>query len=173
MRKAHLVGILLSAALAISWSLVRAQSGKTISGIVKDESGRPLPSVSVVVKKTNAATATDDNGKFTIPVAGENDILMFSSVGFQNFELRANQIGTSVTLHKSNSDLSEVVVTALGIKRESRSLGYSAQKVTGSTITQASPPDLAQGLIGKSAGLTVTSPNGIQGNSSAYCDQGK
>lgn len=116
MRKARLVGILLSAALAISWSLVRAQSGKTISGIVKDESGRPLSSVSVVVKKTNAATITDDNGKFTIPVAGANEILTFSSVGFQNFELRANEIGTSVTLHKSNSDLNEVVVTALGIK---------------------------------------------------------
>ncbi|HEY4967003.1 MAG TPA: SusC/RagA family TonB-linked outer membrane protein [Puia sp.] len=172
MRKTRLVGIFLSAALAISWSLVQAQSGKTITGIVKDESGRPLSSVSVVVKKTNAATATDDNGKFTIPNVGANDILMFSSVGFQSFELRANEIGSAVTLHKSNSDLSEVVVTALGIKRESRSLGYSAQKVTGSNITQAQPPDLAQGLIGKSAGLTVTSPNGIQGNSSRIVIRG-
>ena len=70
MRKTRLVGILLSAALAISWSLVHAQSGNTITGIVKDESGRPLPSVSVIVKKTNAATTTDDNGKFTLPNVG-------------------------------------------------------------------------------------------------------
>lgn len=172
MKRKRLTGILLSAILAISWSLVHAQSGNSVTGIVKDESGKPLPSVSVTVKKTNAATTTDDNGKFTLQNVAATDTLMFSSVGFQHFELRANEIGTAVTLHKSNSDLNEVVVTALGIKREARSLGYSAQKLTGNSITKASPPDLAQGLIGKSAGLNVTVPNGIQGNSSRIVIRG-
>ena len=132
MRKTRVAGILLSVVLAISWSLVQAQSGNTVTGIVKDESGRPLSSVSVIVKKTNAATMTDDNGKFTLPNVGGNDILMFSSVGFQHFELRANEIGTAVTLHKSNSDLNEVVVTALGIKKRSQITGLLGSKSNGS-----------------------------------------
>ena len=114
---------------------------------------------------------TTENSRFRM--SAQNDILTFSSIGFQTFDLRANEIGTAVTLHKSNSDLNEVVVTALGIKRESRSLGYSAQKVTGSTITQASPPDLAQGLIGKSAGLECNESEWDTGKFFPYRDTWK
>jgi len=138
---------------------------KPITGTVLAADGSPLPGVSVQVAGSSKGTVTDEKGNFQVQ-ASEGDVLVFSFIGFQTARVKVGAASTvSVTLVKNENALSDVVVTALGIKREARSIGYSAQKVSGSDIVQASPPDLATGLMGKSAGLNITTSNGVQGNS--------
>jgi len=138
---------------------------KSITGTVVSVDGAALPGVSVTVSGTSKGTVTDEKGRFQIQ-ANEEDVLVFSFIGFQTVRMTVGtRTSINITLVKSESALSDVVVTALGIKREARSIGYSAQKVTGADITQANPPDLASGLMGKSAGLNITTSNGVQGNS--------
>jgi iron complex outermembrane receptor protein len=144
---------------------MHAELFKPIIGSVVGIDGAPLSGVSVQVAGSSRGTVTDEKGHFHLE-ANNGDVLVFSFVGFQTTRLTISSSSEfSVTLLKSENSLNDVVITALGIKRESRSIGYSAQKITGSDITQASPPDLASGLMGKSAGLNITASNGVQGNS--------
>lgn len=138
---------------------------KLISGTVLSGDNAPLPGVSVTVAGSSRGTVTDEKGHFQVQ-ANDGEVLVFSFIGFQTVRVTvgANPV-INVTMVKSDNSLNDVVVTALGIKREARSIGYSAQKVTGSDIVQANPPDLASGLMGKSAGLNITTSNGVQGNS--------
>lgn len=138
---------------------------KLISGTVLSGDNSPLSGVSVIVAGSSRGTTTDEKGHFQIQ-ANEGEVLVFSSIGFQTVRITVGAAATvNITLVKSDNSLNDVVVTALGIKREARSIGYSAQKVSGSEIVQANPPDLASGLMGKSAGLNITTSNGVQGNS--------
>jgi len=138
---------------------------KPVSGSVLSVEGSPLSGVSVTVAGSSKGTVTDEKGNFHLE-ANEGDVLVFSFVGFQTVRMTVSfSSPIKVTLLKSENSLNDVVVTALGIKREARSIGYSAQKVNGSDIVQASPPDLATGLMGKSAGLNITASNGVQGSS--------
>jgi len=144
---------------------VTGEMFKLISGTVLSGDNNPLSGVSVTVAGTSRGTVTDEKGHFQVQ-ANEGETLVFSSIGFQTVRIT---VGTNavvnITLIKSDNSLNDVVVTALGIKREARSIGYSAQRVSGSDIVQANPPDLASGLMGKSAGLNITTSNGVQGNS--------
>jgi len=142
-----------------------AELFRPITGAVLAIDGTALTGVSVTVAGSSRGTVTDEKGHFHIE-ANDGDILVFSFVGFQTTRLTVGSSSAmNVTLLKSENALNDVVITALGIKRESRSIGYSAQKITGSDIVQASPPDLASGLMGKSAGLNITASNGVQGSS--------
>lgn len=137
---------------------------QSVTGIVSDASGS-LSGVSVSVKGTSKATQTGATGAYTIQVE-KGQILRFSMLGYLQQEILVSGSNTiNVKLVADEKALGEVVVTALGIKREKRALGYSAQKVDGNEITKAAAPDLTSGLMGKAAGLNITSSNGIQGNS--------
>ena len=139
---------------------------QTITGKVTTASdGQPLPGVSVLVKGTSAGTTTDAGGQFSISAAS-GSTLIASFIGFQAKEVVVgNQTVIEIALVEDATQLGEVVVTALGIKRESKSIGYSAQKIEAREFTKASPPDLASGLMGKSAGLNISATNGVQGGS--------
>jgi iron complex outermembrane receptor protein len=139
---------------------------QTITGKVTTASdGQPLPGVSVLVKGTSAGTTTDAGGQFSISAAS-GSTLIASFIGFQAKEVViGNQTVIEIALVEDATQLGEVVVTALGIKRESKSIGYSAQKIEAREFTKASPPDLASGLMGKSAGLNISATNGVQGGS--------
>ncbi len=141
-------------------------AAKPISGTVTGiDGGTPLPGVSVTIAGSGHGTTTDEKGHFQLQ-ANEGEVLVFSSIGYQTVRVVIGASSTvNVTLLKGENALNDVVVTALGIKREARSIGYSAQKVSGNDIVQASPPDLATGLMGKSAGLNISTSNGVQGNS--------
>lgn len=143
-----------------------------ISGTVLSSDGAPMQGVSVTVAGTPRGTSTDDKGHFQIE-ANKGEDLVFSSVGYTIAKVTVGaSTDINITLQKSTSSMSEVVVTALGIKREARSLGYSNQRVTGADVVKADPPNISNGLIGKAAGLNVTIPNGVEGGSSRIVIRG-
>ena len=154
--------------LLLSNTLLFAQGRRTITGVVSDNNGSPVPAATVTVEGTTTSAITDDAGRFSIVVEKANAVLVFSSV---SFETKSVPLGTSntlnVTLDQSSTDLGEVVVTtALGIKRQAKSLGYAVQEVKGSTLADAKETNLANALSGKVAGLQVArSSNGAGGSS--------
>ncbi|CAL2086647.1 SusC/RagA family TonB-dependent receptor precursor [Tenacibaculum sp. 190524A02b] len=126
---------------------------KTISGTVSDESG-PLPGVTVLKKGTSQGTETDFDGKYSIK-AKTGDVLVFSFVGMKTTERNVGTSNTiSVTMEGDNV-LDEVVVTALGIKREAKSLGFAQQQVKGEQLAQTREVDVNNSIAGKVAGVQL------------------
>ncbi|WP_324670546.1 SusC/RagA family TonB-linked outer membrane protein [Hymenobacter sp. GOD-10R] len=133
--------------------LLLAQS--TISGIVSDEQHQPLPGVSVIVKGTTKGTTTDSRGQFTLG-ASSSEVLVFHFVGSVPQEVPVGDQKTfTITLRTDNKQLDEVVVTALGVKKETRRIGYAVQEVNGEDLVRARDPNPITGLTGKVAGLSV------------------
>ncbi len=158
--------LLLFVSMLFSQLLLMAQNSRVITGVVKDNEGKPVPAATVSVKGTTQNVITNEDGQFTISITRTDATIVVSAVGFGSKEIKVgDQSSIDVSLETAASDLSEVVVTGLGIKREARSIGYSAQKINSADISKASAPDLASGLMGKSAGLNISMPNGIQGGS--------
>lgn len=135
-----------------------AQDKKAVSGTVLDETGGPLIGVSVQEKGTTNGTLTQDGGKFTLKVA-PGATLVFSYIGYLKQESPAAE-GVSVKLTPDTKGLNEVVVTALGIKRESRALGYAVSTVSAKDLTQTGATNFASALYGKAAGVKVVSAPG-------------
>ena len=127
-----------------------------IRGRVIDERGKPISGVSVVITKNGRGTTTDNNGNFVLQ-ANANDVLRFSFVGMQPQTVVVVEGKTvyNVTLSDAVHEMSNIVVTALGIKREEKALGYSVQKVSGANLQKVSGVDVGTSLTGKVAGLLV------------------
>ncbi|QNK64869.1 SusC/RagA family TonB-linked outer membrane protein [Pedobacter sp. PAMC26386] len=126
-----------------------------IKGQVLDISGMPIPGVTIVVKGSKKTTVTDSGGFFSINASG-NDILLVRIIGYEPKEVAITADKKMViTLKEATTELAQVVVTALGIKREEKSLGYAVQKVKGSSLTSAKGINIATSLTGKVAGLNV------------------
>lgn len=142
-------------------------SETTVKGAVVDSKGEALIGVSVLVKGTTRGTATDVAGKYEIAADDAGTTLVFSFVGYVRKEIVVGaQSEINVTLVEDTQNLSEVVVTALGIKRDKRALGYSVQEIGGEAISTAKEANLATTLAGKMAGVQVTrSANGAGGSS--------
>lgn len=141
-----------------------------VTGLVTDGNGEPLIGVSVLVKGTGTGTQTDANGKFTLD-APTNATLVFSYVGFKTQEVVFTGGTLRVTL-ASSTDLKEVVVTALGIKKEQRTLGYAVTTVNGSQLNKARETNVALSLQGRVAGVSVSGTNGGPGSSAAIMLRG-
>ncbi|KRT17440.1 SusC/RagA family TonB-linked outer membrane protein [Pedobacter ginsenosidimutans] len=143
-----------------------------ISGTVKDALGGVLPGASVRVKGTGIGTSTDVNGKFALN-APENAILVVSYAGFQTKEIAiGSQTNIDIVLSEDTKQLTDVVVTALGIKKERRALGYSVTQVSGETLTQARENNVANSLVGKVAGLDISSTSGGAGAATSVTIRG-
>lgn len=127
---------------------------RVVTGIVSDNSGLPLPGVNVLVKGTTMGTQTDFDGKYTIK-AEPTQTLVFNFVGMKTQELRATSTTLNVKMLDDAIELEGVVVTALGVTREKKSLGYSAQKLDGNAINQTPTNNFTNNLSGKVAGLEV------------------
>lgn len=128
----------------------------TVSGTVSDDSGSPLPGVNVVEKGTSNGTSTDFDGNYTISV-GNNATLVFSSLGYERKEVAVNgQSTVNTSLAEDASELDEVVVTALGIKKETKALGYSLTEVGGEEIATVKTPNAINSLQGKIAGVNIS-----------------
>lgn len=138
----------------------------TVSGTVKSLTGETLPGVSVLVKGTKQAVVTDEDGKFSITVSHKGK-LVFSYIGFNSTEISITK-GTTpllVVLKESDNALNEVVVTALGINRQKKSLGYAVQELKGDNLAEAKETNLVNALAGKIAGVRVTNSQGDMGSS--------
>lgn len=126
----------------------------TVSGVVRDAQA-PLPGVSILEKGTTQGTASDAEGKFTISV-NPDAVLVFSFIGLKTAEVPVNNRTTvEVTLEDDATALSEVVVTALGVPKDVKTLGYAVQSVKGESVTKAREPNIINSLTGKVAGLQV------------------
>ncbi|MGG8495680.1 SusC/RagA family TonB-linked outer membrane protein [Tenacibaculum sp. TC6] len=135
---------------------------KTISGTVTDESG-PLPGVTVLKKGTSQGTETDFDGKYSLK-AKSGDILVFSFVGMKTIEKTvgsSNSINVSMT---NDNVLDEVVVTALGISRDKKSLGYATQEVAGEELTNNKSGNFVNALSGKASGVQIRKNNNLGGS---------
>lgn len=144
--------------LLVLQAFVLAQT-RTITGQVKDEKGSPVSFASVKVKGTNSGTSADAQGVFSIS-AKTGDVLVISAVDFAEKQVT---VGTSesvsVSLAKSDRMIDEVVVTAQGIRRKPKELGYSLAKVSNEDLTIGRSPQLASSLSGKVSGLAIYNVN--------------
>lgn len=129
---------------------------KQVSGRVVDDAGEPVAGVTVTVKATRQSVVTGADGRFTITVPDDDAVLVFSSVAHDNLELTAGQVSkVAIVMTKKVEDLQNVVVTALGVKREEKALGYSTQTVKGNTLQTVKGIDVTTSLTGKVAGMIV------------------
>ena len=151
-------------AMFFSLNMALAQT-TTVTGKITDAKGAPVESATVKEKGTSNATTADANGLFKITVK-QNAVLQISATGFASFEVAAAK-ASKITLQESVDNLSEVVVTALGVKREKKALGYSVQEVKGENLTIAKSTDVSTSLAGKVAGIQVVgSPSSAFDNGS-------
>ncbi len=137
----------------------------TVNGtIVSSEDGTALPGVNVLVKGTTTGTVTDVNGNYTIGVADGEDILVFSFIGYITMEEKiGGRSEVNISLLSDVQQLSEVVVTAVGIERDQKALGYAVTQIEGEALSQKSEPDIARALNGKVAGVVVQGAGGVTG----------
>lgn len=127
-----------------------------VKGLVTDALGESLLGVNVRVKGTSQGTVTDLDGKFSINVSNSNAVLEFSYIGYVTKEVRVgNQTNLTVQLEEDAHVIGEVVVTAMGLTREKKALGYSMTELSGDIITRANVTNPVQGLQGKVAGVQI------------------
>jgi TonB-linked SusC/RagA family outer membrane protein len=163
---------ILTLLLAFVVQLTFAQE-KTISGTVSDNSGLPLPGVNIIVKGTSNGTQSDFDGNYTVN-ANVGQSLVFSYVGFNSVEraVTAATSNISLQLTEDAESLEEVVVTALGIKKEKKALGYAVSSIKEEAIKDNPETDLTRVLQGKTAGIEITTQNGISGSANKVIIRG-
>jgi TonB-linked SusC/RagA family outer membrane protein len=136
---------------------------RAVSGVVTDNTGMPIPGVSVLVKGTKSGTQTDFEGKFSLKAA-TNQVFIFSYIGMKTKELKATASSMSVKLEDSETNLEEVIITAQGIKREKQALGYAVSEIKSADLEQRAEGDVARVLSGKASGVVVNQASGISGS---------
>lgn len=137
-----------------------AQTG-IVTGKVTGEKGESLPGVSVQIKNTNKGTSTDTDGNFRLDAGNTDVTLVFRLVGYLTTEVNTGGKGNiTVTLKQDTRNLDQVVVTALGISRKERAVGYSVQEVKGSNLTLTKEQNVLGSLAGKIAGVQVVGASG-------------
>lgn len=147
-----LIGIFLL--LFLAGSMVHGQSF-TVTGRVTDGTNA-LPGVTILEKGTANGTSTDADGKFTLMVGNTNATLTLSFIGYKTVEVAVNnQTTLEISMQEDVTALNEVVVTALGVQKDVKSLGYAVQKVDGNAIQKAREPNVITSLTGKVAGLEI------------------
>jgi iron complex outermembrane receptor protein len=155
---------ILTAFLLLS-SVVMAQT-RTLTGSVTDsKTGNGLASATISVKGKSIKTVVNPGGTFSLNIPTGNVSLEVTSVGYETKTILVvgTKTSVSIVLDQSSAEMSEVVVTALGIKREKKSLGYSQEQVRGSELAKTNAPNVVSALSGKMAGVNITSPNGVEG----------
>ncbi|WP_268036073.1 SusC/RagA family TonB-linked outer membrane protein [Algoriphagus sp. PAP.12] len=147
-------------------NLTQAQT-RIVKGVVTaSPDGLPMPGVTILDKSNQTGTTTNVDGEYSITV-GPNSVLVFSFIGYSSQEVTVgNQSEININLEEDASELSEVVVTALGISKEKEKLGYSLTEVGSETMTKARETNVANSLAGRVAGLVVKGTNSGPGGTS-------
>ncbi|MFT4858313.1 MAG: TonB-linked SusC/RagA family outer membrane protein [Algoriphagus sp.] len=163
MRKALLLVVALFT-MTLSYE-VSAQQRVVTGKVISDEDGLGLPGATVLAKGTTVGTTTDLDGNYSINVPAGSNVLIFSFVGLKaSEESIGNRTVINVTLSIDASQLSEVVVTAIGIEREKKALGYGVTSVGSDQLENRPEQDVARVLQGKVPGVNITSTNGMSGS---------
>jgi TonB-linked SusC/RagA family outer membrane protein len=145
---------------------------KTISGTVSDENGLPLPGVNIIVKGTTNGTQTDFDGNYAIS-ASTGDVLSYSFVGYSTNEVTVGASNSiSFSMVPDVTAIDEIVVTALGIKKDERSIGYSSQNLKSNDLNEIPVTNVTDALTGKISGVNVTRSSGDVGASTRIVIRG-
>ena len=160
--------------MLVCTSIILGQERNFTGTVTSDEDGAPLPGVTVTIKGTSIGVITDNDGKYTLGFNGTTGILSFSFIGMKSVEVDIDASGNryDVVMYRSAYDIDEIVVTALGITREKKALGYSAQDVSGDELKKTSETNFVSALTGKSAGVFVSTSGGNVGASSSITIRG-
>lgn len=166
----RLIALVLSVGYsADAWSQDRIVTGK----VTASEDGSTLPGVNVLLKGTTTGTTTSADGTYSLSVPSSGGVLVFSFIGFQTIE---ESIGSrtvvDVVMSSDVTQLTEVVVTALGVERERKTLGFSIKDIDNEELTVARTTNVVNALSGKIAGVRVAGSNGMTGSSSAIFIRG-
>lgn len=136
----------------------------TVSGTITDPSGVPLPGANVIVAGTSNGTQTDFDGNYSI-TAEVGDVIVYSYIGFDTLETDVTgSRNINIRMQENANLLNEVVVTAHGIKREAKAIGYAISSIESEDIEQRSEGDVARILTGKASGVDITSQSGLSGS---------
>ncbi|MFC6103301.1 SusC/RagA family TonB-linked outer membrane protein [Olivibacter domesticus] len=155
----------------LSFFRVQSQTA-TLRGKVIDAANSPVQGVSIRIKGISTGTSSNSEGAFTINTPS-GATLVITALGYQSQEIPfTGQTQLTIQLEEDNQTLNEVVVTALGIKREKRQLTYSTQEVTGADIAKTKEPNVLNSLTGKVSGVQITSSSGQPGSSSRIVIRG-
>jgi TonB-linked SusC/RagA family outer membrane protein len=159
---------------ALVFALASFAQERTVSGkVTSTEDGTALPGVNVVVKGTTIGTSTDSNGAYSLAIPSAGGALVFSFIGLEAKEIAIGErTVVDVSLALDITQLSEVVVTALGVERESKTLGFSVKEINNQELTVARTTNVANALSAKVAGVRVAGSNGMTGSSSAIFIRG-
>lgn len=154
-------------------SFLSVQQTIDITGVVKDDVGEPVIGANILVKGTNNGVITDMEGRFSLKIPQANALLVVSYIGYISQEIQVgDKRSLTIILHPATEDLGEVVVTALGIKRETKALGYSVQEVKGGSLTEARESNVLNSLSGKLAGVQISRSGNGEGGSSRIIIRG-
>ncbi len=153
---------------------VRTQAQHRVEGTVTDqENDELLIGVNFLVKNSSVGTVTDFDGRYQLEAPSGADTLVVSYIGYQPQEIPINGRTTiNIQLGTDAAQLDEVVVTALGIKRQKRELGYSTESFKGETLQLSNAPNVVNALSGRSAGVQIAAPNGVDGGTSRITIRG-
>jgi len=145
---------------------LNAQDFHVSGTVTSSDDGLPLPGVTIRVEGTTTGTISDINGSFELSVQSGSETLLFSFVGYADQQITIeNRSRIDVILQPSSEILDEVVVTALGIERDAKSIGYSIQKIKGDELVIARDESAINQLAGRVSGLTISETNGGAGSS--------
>lgn len=160
------MGLALATIFCLCLTYAARGQNVTVTGrVTSSTEGDPIPGVNVIVKGTSIGTTTDADGKYSIAVTGSDAVLVFSFIGFQAMEVEVgNRSSVDVSLVEDITQLNEVVVTALGIEKETSKLGYALSTVNGDLMSQARETNVAMSLQGRVAGLNVKGTSGGPGS---------
>jgi len=172
MKKILLLSSVFLLSMAISMPSIAQE--RTVSGrVIAQDDRSPIPGVNVVLKGTTNGTTTDANGSYTLTIPSNGGSLVFSFIGLQTTEIAIGERTTvDIELGLDVTQLNEVVVTAFGIEREQKSLGFSVTQVGSKELTQGRTTNIANALTAKVAGVRVQGSNGQVGASSSIFIRG-
>ena len=156
--------------LALSAGVVSAQTSK-VTGKVIGEDGEPVIGASIIVKGTTVGTVTDFDGNFILDVPHDGKQLVISYIGMQSQEVGVSS-KVNVRLMSDTQDLDEVVVTAMGIKRDRKALGYAAQDLKSDDLNKSGTTSLANAIQGKLTGVDIRQSSGAPGASAQITIRG-
>jgi TonB-linked SusC/RagA family outer membrane protein len=164
---------LLFTALFLLFQLAIFAQSRTIKGTVKDsKTNETIPGATVLVQGTTTATVTDVKGEFSIAVDGEGKKLIITSVGYLTQTVAADKDVIDVAFVLNTTLLKETVVTALGVSKEKKSIGYAVSEVKGDELEKSGEQNVIEALASKAAGIQVTSSGGTPGASSKITIRG-
>ncbi|MDX9855070.1 MAG: carboxypeptidase-like regulatory domain-containing protein, partial [Tenuifilaceae bacterium] len=165
--------VFLAGLVLVGISFAQAQTVRITGTVTSSEDGMPIPGVSVVVKGTTIGGITDPDGKYGLNVPSDAQTLIYSFVGLKTQEVAiGGRAIIDVVMEPEMLQVEEVVVTALGITRQKKALGYAVQDVKGDELNKAGQTNVLNALTGKIAGVQISGASGNTGGSAKILIRG-